>query len=177
MQKKKMSEETKIKLIYSGELIIIAIVAIVIGALKLAGVMQTRPTRLLVYNIISIIGSAWLFFDLIWALASSRRRKRVCLSDKFMILPVAIYLFIFDIICFIDKAKDLTTDDVLVRISVGAVLIYIGVIYIYQGLYHYWKPVPQVIEAIEESIKVSEEKSIEASDSEINKQESEDNSK
>ena len=36
--KSKMSEETKAKLVYSGELVVIAIVAIVIGILKITNV-------------------------------------------------------------------------------------------------------------------------------------------
>ena len=163
MEKKKLSEETKIKLIYCGELAIIALIVIVIGALKLAGVIATKPTRLLIYNIITTLGGAWLITDLIWALVSPKRRAKSCLLDKFMTLPVGLYLLVFDVICFIDKIKGVATNDLLVKLSVGVVLLYIGAVYIFQAIYHYFKPVPQMLEAIEEAKQIAIEKELEAS--------------
>lgn len=171
MEKKKLSEETKVKLIYCGELAIIAIVVIVIGALKLSGIIATKPTRLLVYNIITTLGGVWLITDLIWALASPKRKARSCLMDKLMVLPVGLYLLFFDILCFIDKAKGVTTDDLLVRLSVGIVLLYVGVVYIFQAIYHYFKPIPQMLEAIEEAKQIALEKEQEEQKNEENKEE------
>ena len=163
MEKKKLSPETKVKLIYCGELLIIALIVIVVGALKLSGVIATKPTRLLVYNIITTVGGTWLIFDLVWALVSKKRRPKVCLLDKFLALPVGLYLFVFNTICFIDKAQGLTTNDLLVRLSVGIVLLYIGLIYIFEAIYHYFYPVPQMLEAIEEAKKEELEKEAENS--------------
>lgn len=157
MQKQKMSEETKIKLIYCGELVLIAAVVIVIGALKLAGIIATKPTRLFIYNIITMAGGTWLIFDLIWALVSKKRRPKVCLLDKILVLPVGLYLFYFDIVCFINKAQGTVVDDLLVKLSVGIVLLYVGVVYLFQAVYHYKYPLPQIIEAIEEAKKAKEE--------------------
>ena len=151
MAKKKLSEETKVKLIYCGELAIIALIVIVIGALKLAGVIGTKPTRLLVYNIITTLGGVWVIVDLIWAIVSKKRRAKVCMMDKLMTLPVGLYLLVFDTICFIHKAQGLEPNDLLVKLSVGIVLLYIGVIYIFQAIFHYFHPVPQMLEAIEEA--------------------------
>ena len=161
MEKKKLSEETKVKLIYCGELALIAIVVIVIGALKLSGIIATNPTRLLIYNIITTLGGAWLITDLIWALASPKRKAKVCLMDKFMVLPVGLYLLVFDTLCFIDKIKGVETNDLLVRLSVGIVLLYIGVVYIFQAVYHYFRPIPQMLEAIEEAKQLALEKELE----------------
>ena len=165
MEKKKLSEETKVKLIYCGELAIIAIVVIVIGALKLAGVITTKPTRLLVYNIITTLGGVWVITDLIWAIASQKRRAKVCMLDKLMTLPVGLYLLVFDVICFINKAQGLEPNDLLVRLSVGIVLLYIGIIYCFQAVYHYYHPVPQMLEAIEEAKKAKLEEEQNASES------------
>ena len=162
MEKKKLSEETKVKLIYCCELAIISIIVIVIGALKLAGVIATKPTRLLIYNIITTLGGVWLITDLIWAFVSPKRRAKSCLMDKFMALPVGLYLLVFDTMCFIDKAKGVETNDLLVRLSVGIVLLYIGAIYIFQAIYHYFRPIPQMIEAIEEAKKAALEQEQEA---------------
>ena len=168
MEKKKLSEETKVKLIYCGELAIIAIVVIVIGALKLSGIIATKPTRLLVYNIITTLGGVWLITDLIWALASPKRKAKSCLMDKFMVLPVGLYLLFFDIFCYIDKAKGVTTDDLLVRLSVGIVLLYVGAVYIFQAIYHYFRPIPQMLEAIEEAKQAALEKEQEEQKNEEN---------
>lgn len=151
MAKQKLSEEAKVKLIYCGELALIAIVVIVIGALKLAGIIATKPTRLLVYNIITTLGGVWIIADLIWSIASTKRRAKSCLMDKFMTLPAGLYLLVFDTICFINKAQGLETNDLLVKLSVGIVLLYVGVIYIFQAIFHYFHPVPQMLEAIEEA--------------------------
>ena len=71
-----MKTETKVKLIYSGELVVIAIIAAVIAILKLTGVIPTNPTRLLIYNIITLAGGLWFIIDLVWTLKSEKRRKK-----------------------------------------------------------------------------------------------------
>ena len=148
--KKKLDPETKIKLVYSAELAIIAIVVLVLGILKLVGVIQTKPTRLLVYNIITTIGAAWFIFEIIWYFVSPKKRARTCLMDKLMTLPLSGYLVYFDICCFIDKATGVETNDLFVRISIGAVLLYVAIIYSFQAIYHFKYPIPQVEEAIKE---------------------------
>ena len=125
---KKLNTEQKIKLIYCGELVLIAIIALVIGILKLTGVMQTKPNRLFVYNIITSAGAIWFVVDLVWALVSKKRRKKVSLLDKALLLPVSGYLAFFDIYCFIHKAQGIEVNDMLVRLSVGIVLCYVAVI-------------------------------------------------
>ena len=155
---KKISTENKVKLIYSGELAIIALVVLVIGILKLTGVIQTKPLRLLIYNIISLAGAAYLIFDLIWALVSPKKRKKSCLLDKFMVVPAFCYLIFFDIFCFINKAKGLEPepDDLFIKLSIGIVLLYISAVYLFQAIYHFKHPVPQLLEAIEEAKKEDE---------------------
>ena len=176
MAKQKLSEEAKVKLIYCGELALISVVVIVIGVLKLAGVIATKPTRLLVYNIITTLGGVWLITDLVWSLVSPKRRTKSCLMDKFMALPVGLYLLVFDTICFIHKAQGLEPDDLLVKLSVGIVLLYIGAIYIFQAIFHYFHPVPQMLEAIEEAKQAKleeEQKALETAEKEEEKVEEE----
>ena len=145
--KNKMPIEKKVKLIYSGELILIALVVLVIGILKLVDIIPTNPTRLLVYNIITIIGGAVLLGDFCWAIFSKKRRPKVSLLDKCLALPAALYLIAFDIVCFIQGAS---INDRFVVYSIGLVLVYIGAIYIFQGIYHYFHLTPQLLEAIKE---------------------------
>lgn len=144
-----MKIEKKIKLIYSIELIAIAIVALVIAVLRIAGVMKPNATRLLIYNIITIIGGIWLVTDLVWCLLSPRRKAKNCLLDKFLLLPLGLFLLGFDIFCFVTK----DTPELFVIYGISGALIYLAVVYIFLGIYHYYKPMPQILEAIEEAKK------------------------
>ena len=144
-----MKAEKKIKLIYSIELIAIAIIALVIAILRMVGVMKPSSTRLLVYNIITTLGGIWIIADLIWCLLSPRRKAKNCLLDKFIILPLGLFLLGFDIYCFVTKE----VAEPLVIYGVSGALIYLAVIYVFLGIYHYFIPVPQIQEAIEEAKK------------------------
>ena len=152
--KNKMSAEKKIKLFYSGELLFIGLVVLVFGILKMTNVMQTKETRLLVYNIITTIGVAWIFVDLIWSLVSAKRRAKSCFLDKFLMLPAALYILFFDICCY---GKIFIYTDAIVRFSVGGILLYLAAIEIFMAIYHWFKPVPQILEAIEEEKKAEQE--------------------
>lgn len=151
--KKKMPIEKKVKLIYSGELLLISVVFLVIGILKLTNVLGTNPTRLFIYNIITTVGFVYIVGDFIWTMISKKKRQKSCLIDKFLVLPVGLYLIVFDIICFVE-GENINTD--FVKYSVGIVLLYLAVVYIFQGIYHYHKLTPQLLEAIEEA-KLEEE--------------------
>ena len=148
-----MNAEKKIKLIYSIELIAIAIIALVIAILRIIGLMTPNSTRLLVYNIVTTVGGLWIITDLIWCLLSPKRKAKNCLLDKFIILPLGLFLLGFDIYCFIVRE----VPEALVIYGVSGALIYLAVVYIFLGIYHYFKPVPQILEAINEN-KIEENK-------------------
>ena len=74
--KKKISEETKVKLIYSGELLIFALVFAAIAILKVLKVIPHNPTRTLVFNFITLAGVTWGLTDFIWTMASKRKRAK-----------------------------------------------------------------------------------------------------
>ena len=156
--KQKMDVEKKVKLIYSGELILISLILLVIGVLKLIGIIETKPTRLLIYNIITILGAVWFVIDLIWTIKSPKRRKMSSLLDKILVMPASAYLLFFDIWCIIHRIQNVEVNDLLVKISVGSVLLYVGVLYIFLGIYHYKYPLPSLVEAIEEAKKEEENK-------------------
>ena len=170
--KKKLTIEQKVILSYSIELIVIALIALVIGVLKLVDVIHTKPNRLLVYNVISLIGGLWIIIELIWAFCSPKKKQRTCLLDKYLLLPAMGYLLAFDVYCFIYYGQEI--NDLFVRISIGAVLIYIALAYIYQGIYHYKHPVPQILAAIEEMKKAEEAEKKEEEESKVVDAESED---
>ena len=171
MEKKKLSDETKIKLVYSVELLVIALVLIVVGVLKYTNVIVTKPTRLFVYNILSACCGVWMVAEFIWAMVSPKKRAKTPMLDKIMMLPIGIYILCFDAICFTRKAMGLEPLEVYIRYSVGTVLTVIGLVYIFQAIYHYYHPVPQIIEAIEEAKQVKLEEEQKALESQENVEE------
>ena len=147
---KKLDPHKKVKLIYSGELLAFAILFLVFGILKITKVMGYNETRRIVFNWITIFGSCWVIADLIWGLASKKRRQRICLLDKFLVLPVGLFIMTFDLISFIAKPAN----DNFYIYSIGGVFLYISVIYFFQAIYHYYKPIPGLLEDEEEEQKV-----------------------
>ena len=147
---KKLDPHKKVKLIYSGELLAFAILFLVFGILKITKVMDYIEIRRIIFNWITIFGSCWGIADLIWGLASKKRRQRICLLDKFLVLPVGLFIMTFDLISFIAKPAN----DNFYIYSIGGVFLYISVIYFFQAIYHYYKPLPGLLEDEEEEQKV-----------------------
>ena len=142
----------KYKLIYSGELLLIAVVFLVLGILKLTGVMTSKQPRIAIFNWITIFGGLWIIIDLIWTLVSKKRRKKNCLLDKFLNLPIALFVIPFDLIYLINyPGAELFSK------CVGFMFIYIFINYTFQAIYHYFKPLPSLILAYNEEKKQKEE--------------------
>ena len=154
-----MPNDKKIKLIYSVELIVIAIVALVIGILRLTGVIGANSTRLTIYNWITIFGGSFVTLDFISMCFSETRRRKNCFLDKALHLPLGIYLITFDIICFV-QGENLDQD--LARIGVSIALLYLGIDYLFEGIYHYYKPIPMIIQSIKEANETNENNVVEA---------------
>jgi len=144
--KKKLDAFTKVKLIYSGELIIIAIIFLVVAILKFTGVLGYNATRHLVINWITLFGGTWVIIDFFWGLFSKKRRKKICLLDKALHFPVGIYLIIFDLFCIIAKPSE----PLVYRLGLPIAISYLCLSYIFEGIYHFYHPVPAILEAIEE---------------------------
>lgn len=149
--KKKMDDITKIKLIYSGELLVFSIVFITIAILKFTNVIPFNQTRATIFNWITIFGGTWLIVDLVWALVDKKRQKRIALIDKFIHAPVGIYLIVFDLYCLITQP----TDSNIYQYGIPIALSYLGLSYLFESLYHYKKPIPGLIE---EELKAKEAK-------------------
>ena len=142
----------KYKLIYSGELLFIATIFLVLGILKLTGVMTSKQPRMAIFNWITIVGGLWNIADFVWMLVSKKRRKKNCLLDKILNLPIALALIPFDIYFLINYPGP-----EFFSIYVGSIFLYIFVNYAFQGIYHYFKPVPSLLIAYEEDKKQKEE--------------------
>ena len=148
-----MTIEKKNKLLYSGELILIAIVFIVLGILELLKVIILSDRFQLIFKIITMVGATWLVTDFVWTLVSKKRRESYPLMDKIMLLPLAIYLYSFDIAGFV-----VPRPYEYYQVGVPIAFFYIACVYMFQGIYHYYHPIPLLLQAIEEEIKAKEEK-------------------
>ena len=160
--KKKIDAVTKVKLIYSGELLLFAVVFLTLATLKFTNVIPFNSTRALIFNWITIFGGAWIIADLIWALVDKKRQKRLALIDKIIHAPAGVYLISFDLFCLISQPSD----ERVYQIGIPIALTYLCLCYIFEAFYHYKYPIPGLIEE-------EEEKQIEQEDS--SKEESEDN--
>ena len=146
---KKVDPHKKMKLIYSGELLLFAILFLVIGILKLTGVMRYNETRRIIFNYITMFGGLWGIIDFLWGAISKKRRARICLLDKALLLPLILFLETFDIISLTMKPEN----EAFYVISTGCAFLYITVIYTFQAIYHYFKPIPGLFEDEEEEQK------------------------
>ena len=142
---KKLDKETKYKLIYSGELALFAVLFLVFSILKFTHVLGHNPTRALVFNWITIFGGTWGIIDFIWAISSKKRQQRISLLDKFLLLPLSIFIITYDLICFIAKPE---TN--FYSIMLGIAFAYVGVVYCFEAVYHFYHPIPGLLDDEEE---------------------------
>jgi hypothetical protein len=149
---KKIDKEKKIKLIYSGELLLFAVIFLVFGILKITKVMGYSETRRIVFNWITIFGGAWGIADFIWAVCSKKRQQRISMIDKVLLLPLAVFIMTFDFISLIARPAN----DNFYIYSVGAAFLYVAVIYTFESIYHYYKPIPGLFDDEEDEPKVEE---------------------
>ena len=144
--KKKLDALTKAKLIYSGELIIIAIVFLVVAILKFTNVIPYNATRHLVLNWITLFGGTWVIVDFVWALLSKKRRPRISLLDKALHFPAGIYLVTFDLFCIITRPDN----PMIYHCGFPIAISYLCLCYIFEGIYHFYHPIPGILEAVVE---------------------------
>ena len=142
----------KIKWIYSGELLLIAVVFLVLGILELLKVITIKDRFQLIFKIVTLVGATWLVVDFFWTLLSPKKRAKNSLMDKIMMLPLAVYLYVFDIVGFVNPRPY-----EYYQIGIPMVFFYIVCAYTFQGIYHYFNPIPMVQEMINEAIQAAEE--------------------
>ena len=146
---KKLDKETKYKLIYSGELALFAVLFLTFSILKFAKVIGYNSTRAIVFNWITIFGGAWGIVDFLWAVFSKKRQQRISMVDKVCLLPLALFIITYDLICFIAKPAN----ENFYIYMIGAAFAYVAVIYTFQAVYHFYHPIPGLLEDEEEEKK------------------------
>lgn len=142
MEKKKMDPIKKFKLIYSGELIIFAIVFIVLGILLMLRVWDPNETVRKIFNILTLVAGIYSIFNFVWILVSPKKRAKSSILDAALLLPFAIFLIGFDIYCFVLWGTSGFPGPEVHAFGAGPAFVYLGVAYIIQGVYHYFHPVP-----------------------------------
>ena len=172
MSRSKMPDDKKVKLIYSGEIFIFAIIFATIAILKMVGVLPYKEIIRIIFNWISLFGGLWLIADFIWLMCSKRRRKKNSVLDKALFLPLGIYIITYDLICLIGPKQD----DKFYIFMISGALLYVSVVYIFEAIYHYFRPIPSIVSAIEQIQKEQEEQPEEAPAEETeNKEKEEEN--
>lgn len=146
-EKKKMDGLKKVKLIYSGELLLFAVVFAVIGILILVGVISIKDWKRIAFSYVTLVGGAWLIADFIWTLASSKRRARKPLIDKILVLPAALTVISFDIYAFVKGMVHSDVTSPLFAYFIGGDLCYLALVYFFEAFYHYKHPLPELVEA------------------------------
>ena len=151
-----MTIEKKNKLIYSGELVFFAVAFLVIGLLELLKVIVLSDRFQLIFKILTLVGATWLVVDFLWTFFNQKRRANNDIIDKIIMLPLAVYLYAYDISGFV-----VARPYEYYQIGVPIAFFYIACSYMFQGIYHYYKPIPLILQAIEEEEKAKEEKEAE----------------
>lgn len=141
--KEKMNEETKAKLIYCIELAFFATVFALIAVLEFVNVIKISQTHMRIINWVTIFGGPIIIVDFIWFLISPYRRKRNSFLDKVLMIPIAIYMVVFDILCF---SKPDVFDTSFAQYMVPGGISYIALIFYIQAIYHWYVPIPLLYE-------------------------------
>ena len=147
MGKKKLDDLTKVKLIYSGELIIIGIAALVIAILQLTWVLTVKELFRNIFNWVTIFGSPLLIITTIYSFISPKRRKKISYFDKITLLPIAIYIIVIDVICFANYG---TLEQSFYQTYLPIAILSIAIIYIAQGIYHWFYPLQSLLDELEQ---------------------------
>jgi len=144
---KELSEEKQAIIIYSGELLIFSIVFIVLGVLRIVGIIGYNDTRRIVFNYITLLAGLWTIIEFIWILVSPKKRKKSCILDKIVVLPLSIFMITYDLISLIKNPSDLS----FYQYCLGAAICYGGVALMFQAIYHYFNPLPAIIEEVKKA--------------------------
>ena len=142
MEKKKLDEVTKVKLIYSGELILFAVVFLVLGILQIVGVINFSETFLNIFKFVTLAGVAYFAFDIITTFTNKRKREKACLVDKFSTIIIPPYLLVVDILLLSNNEFVWSNP----KFFLTPLFLYISLVYAFQGIYHWFFPLKELFE-------------------------------
>ncbi len=160
--KKPLDELTKAKLIYSIELGAFGVIFLTLSLLFFLRVIPITEWKRWVFTIGTLAGACWAIADLIWTIASPKRRAKNSLLDKAMIIPLSLSLATFDIICLVNAWETNSNGDEWYRLAIGIALAYGAAVYAFQAIYHWFHPIPMILNTAEEMEKAKLEEEAEA---------------
>lgn len=143
MEKKKMDDLTKVKLILTIEYLIFVAVFAVLGILFLTDVIHVAEWKRYAFTYVTLAGALWIITDFTWTTVSKTRRAKNCYLDKILILPVGLVLLGFDIYAITQGCAETLP----YRYFIGGNLSFVAAVYLFEAIYHWYKPIPAVIEA------------------------------
>lgn len=142
MEKKKIDEVTKIKMIYSGELLLFAIVFLVLGILQLADVITISERFLNIFRIVTLLGAAYFIFDIVTTFTNKKKRAKVCLVDKFSTIFVPPYIIVIDILLWTNNEFVWANP----KYFISPLFIALSCVYLFQGIYHWFYPLKELFD-------------------------------
>lgn len=161
MEKKKMDDFTKFKLVYCGEILIFAVVFAVFGILFLCDILKVSEWKTWVFPILTLCGGIYFIVDFVWFLFSKKRQAKNSLIDKVLPFPASIGVIAFDIYALISNCtlEGAAYDEYIniFRIVLGSVLCYYAAVYLFEGIYHWFIPSKALTYAYEEAEKQARE--------------------
>jgi len=156
--KKKIDDLTKAKLIYSGELVIFALLFLVLGLLFILQVIGVASYKKWLFPILTLAGAIWVIIDLVWTLLSPKRKAKSSLIDKWLVVPSALVFIGCDsyVLTALIINPSTTSLDVFFPLYIGITILYLSGVYLFESIYHFYRPLPALIEAIKEDEKSSD---------------------
>ena len=147
MEKKKLDDVTKTKLIYSGELLIFAIAFIVIGTLQAFGIMNMSEGFLNVFKFLTLVGVAYFIFDFVTTFTNKKKKENACWVDKFSTIILPPYILTIDILLISNNEYVWTN----YKFFIVPLIYYLGAVYLFQAIYHWFVPLKALFEDEEEN--------------------------
>ena len=142
MEHKKLDPVTKIKLLFAVEYAISVVLFAVLGSLFLTGVIGVADWKRYAFTYVTLAGGAWIIADFVWCLVSPKRRAKNSMVDKCLLLPVGLFLIVFDIYAIVNGCAETLP----YRYVIGIDFLVLSGIYLFQTIYHWFHPIPGLIE-------------------------------
>ena len=167
MEKKKLDDLTKIKIMLTVEYGVFVAIFAVLGALFLADIIKVAEWKRYAFTYVTLAGAVWIITDFIWTTFSKKRREKNCYLDKILVLPVGLVLICFDIYAITQGCAETLP----YRYFIGGNLSFLALVYAFEAIYHWFKPIPAVIEAALEAKRERDEAELGVSPEEPAKEE------
>lgn len=149
MAKKKLDELTKIKLIYSGELVLFSIIFLILGILQFVDVIGISERFLNIFKVITLLGAAFFIYDIITTFTNKKKRAKACLLDKFSTILVPPYIIVIDILLWTGNEYVWGNP----KYFISPLFLVLSIAYLFQGIYHWFYPLKELLEDLNEENK------------------------